>query len=165
MNYSWAKYSLRKLTRSSLVLNEKSSLSLFAIVSDLSPEPAPHMLWAALCTFSWNVVGAPRLRLGTQLGFTSLHSLYLLYTKLGEKANFGECYEVEKIWGSRNGRGVSRREATKRKNWFGVLCFQAAPPIRHFAQLFPKTYPRICAYFTNLKKFQETYWFLLFCMV
>ena len=141
MNYSWARYSLRKSRRSSFVFSEKSSLSLFAIVSDLSPEPALRMSCAALCTFVKRC-RRPSTASRVALGFASLHSLYLLYTKLGEKANFGEVAIGEKI----------RRSCRTTSSGFLVSVYFVSRPrglVGDFWAFCPKHTPVYCAYCTN----------------
>jgi hypothetical protein len=84
-----------------------------------------------------------------KLGFASLHSLFLLYTKLGEKANFDEVAIGEKISPS-GGLVEGRQEGEQQNEKIGSEYVVArGRGFRHFAQVnFLKPRPR-CAYCTK----------------
>ena len=89
--------------------------------------------------------------LWVKLGFASLHSLYLLYTKLGEKANFGEVATREKI------RVAQCRGGEKQNEKLGSGYVVARP--RGFSSSctnhFPKPSPLLCILTNTIAHYQK----------
>ena len=88
--------------------------------------------------------------LWVKLGFASLHSLYLLYTNFGRKANFDEVGDGEKISPSGIVEGCRGGEQQNEKlsSWYFVSRPRRLGGV--FWAICPKHTPVYCAYCTKI---------------